>query len=113
MRDPAVYIALLFLVLSIQLLVWVIGRDSLELDWWRTLPFAILLLYGLPLATATGFTVLSVVLYLVISAMVVWSLAGFFYEADCRQRITMILVLPLIGMVALPLGFFLRRVIFN
>lgn len=112
-ERPRRIFRLLFLVLSIQLFVWMIGRDSLELDWWRTLPFAFPLLYGLPIATATGFTLLAVALYFAISGAVVWSLAGFFYEADRRQRIAMVVVLPLVGMAALPLGFYLRRLIFK
>ncbi len=113
MKDPAAYFALAFLVLSIQGLVWGIGRDSLELDWWRTLPLAFLLLYAFPIVTATGLTPLSVGVCLVLSAMLVWSLAGFFYEADRRQRFVMCSVLPFLGMVAFPLGVGLRRTLFG
>jgi hypothetical protein len=40
-------------------------------------------------------------------------MAGFFYETDLRQRVAMAAVLPIFGMAALPLGFFLRRMIFK
>lgn len=113
MKDPAVYFALVFLVLSIQGLVWGIGRHSLELDWWRTLPFAFLLLYALPIAAATGLTPLAVVLCYVISAMLVWTLSGFFYETDRWQRCVMAAVFPVLGMAALPLGVWLRQAAFG
>lgn len=113
MRDPAAYIGLLFLFVSVQTFVWIIGRDSLEHDWWRTTPFAFVLLYALPVITATGVTISAIIVCFLISAILVWIMAGFFYETDLRQRIAMATVLPLFGMVALPLGFFLRRAIFK
>jgi len=113
MRDPATYIALLFLVISIQTFVWIIGRYSLELDWWRTAPIAFVLLYALPVTMALGDPIPAVIVCFAISAILVWALAGFFYEPDLRQRIAMATVLPIFGMVALPLGLFLRRVIFE
>ncbi len=113
MRDPAVYFGLVFLVLSIQGLVWGLGRHSLELDWWRTLPFAFLLLFALPIAAALGLRPLTVGLCYAISTMLVWSLAGFFYEPERWQRLVMSAVLPVLGMVALPLGIWLRKTIFG
>lgn len=113
MRDPAVILALVFLFLAIQTFVWIIGRYSLELDLWRTVPFAFVLLYAMPVLTATGVTLTSIILSFVIPALIVWAMAGFFYEPDLRQRIAMTTVLPVLGMAALPLGFYLRRVIFS
>jgi hypothetical protein len=113
MRDPAVILALVFLFLAIQTFVWIIGRYSLELDLWRTAPFAFVLLYAMPVLTATGVTLTSIILSFAIPALIVWAMAGFFYEPDLRQRIAMSTVLPVLGMIALPLGFYLRRVIFS
>ena len=113
MRDPAFYLGLIFLFFTIQVFVWIIGRFSLELDLWRTAPFAFVLLYAKPVLTATGVTLTSIILSFVIPALIVWAMAGFFYEPDLRQRIAMSTVLPVLGMVALPLGFYLRKVIFS
>lgn len=115
MRDPAAYLALVFLFLTIQGFVWIIGRNSLEHDWWRTAPFAVVLLYALPVvaALAKGSMTTAILVSFAISAILVWTMAGFFYEPDRRQRIAMTLVLPLFGMAAMPLGLALRRVIFD
>ncbi|MEQ1843015.1 MAG: hypothetical protein ABL994_21645, partial [Verrucomicrobiales bacterium] len=78
-------------------------------DWWRTPPFAIVLLVTM----AMGVTLPAVIVCFAISAILVWAMAGYFYEPDLRQRIAMATVLPIFGMVAFPLGLFLRRVIFK
>lgn len=113
MRDPAAYIALLFLLISIQTFVWIIGRHSLELDWWRTAPIAFVLLYALPVTMALSDFFPAIIVCFAISAVLVWALAEFFYEPDLRQRIAMATVLPVLGMIALPLGVFVRRNIFG
>ncbi|HRQ90661.1 MAG TPA: hypothetical protein PLA50_17845 [Bacteroidia bacterium] len=111
--DPALYFGLAFSVLSIQCLVWIIGRYSLELDWWRTLPFAYILNYAFPIVAAKEWTLQAVGVCYVVSAMVVWALSGFLYEPERWQRCVMSAVFPALGIVALPIGVWLRKTVFG
>lgn len=112
-RDPAAYFAVLFLALAFQGVVWLIGRNSLELDWWRTMPFALLLSFAAPVAGLMGFTAAAVAGCLLVSALVVWELARLLYEPQRSQRLAMAAVFPVLGMAAMPVGQLLRQAIFG
>jgi len=112
-RDPAAYVALVFLIISVQGVVWLIGRHSIDLNWWRSLPFSIVLYFASSLMTHAGFPLESLVAGYAASALLIWIFAGFLYEPELRQRILMALLLPLLAFVAVPLGLLARRAVFG
>ncbi|MDA7921459.1 hypothetical protein N9B21_01365 [Verrucomicrobiales bacterium] len=113
-RDPAVYIAFLILIPTIQLLLWGIGRYSLDMEWWKgtSLSVAVLALGGLILPLVENNPKNFIGIYS-LCAIAVWIISNFLYEPDLWQRLVLTLVAPFLGSGAWIAGIAIRKAIFN
>lgn len=113
-RDPASVIALFILIPTVQLLLWGIGRYSLDTEWWKgtclSVVLVVLSMMILPIMdndfkTQIGFYSLC--------ALAVWILSNFLYEPELWQRVVLTLVSPLLGAGAWIAGIAIRMAVFG
>lgn len=113
LRDPASFVALVFLIVAVQAVVWLIGRHSLDLEWWRSLPLTVVLWFASSFIVHGGFSLDAMAGAHAASALLIWILAGYLYEPEFRQRLLLALLLPLLAYLALPLGLLVRKGVFG
>ena len=113
--DPTGYIHLLMLWMAIQLLVWLVGRDSLENDLWRGFALAVMcsivpaMVFAMDSANGTEGMLAAAILL----ALPVWIVSGLLYEPETRQRIILTTVIPAISLLLMPVALWLRAQIFG
>ncbi|MDC0314443.1 hypothetical protein OAL55_04635 [Verrucomicrobiales bacterium] len=78
-----------FTILITQLTVWLIGRNDIDAEWWRAgffgLIASVLLRFVAFSAQANG--VLGIILCLVVTMILLWVLAGYFYQIAGWRRL--------------------------
>lgn len=114
-RDPTAYIHLMLLWTSCQLLVWMVGRDSLETDWWRSLALAAVgtLVPAFAVLLAVSHGTLGLVAAAVVMGLLIWGISGFLYEPEFRQRLLMAIIVPILAILSYPLAVFLRNLLID
>ncbi len=114
-RDPTAYIHLLMLWMAIQLLVWLVGRDSLENDFWRSFALAAMctIVPALVFAMGSADGLKGMLAAAILLALPVWIVSGLLYEPETRQRIILTTVVPAISLLLMPVALWLRSQIFG
>ena len=112
-RDPTAIFYFILLWLGCQLIVWLVGRDSLDNEWWRSGALA-----GLATITPTVVFILVVnegatglVGAAVVLALLTWIVSGLLYEPELRQRILITVLVPALAAGVFPLAVFLRNLL--
>lgn len=113
-RDPALIIALFILIPTIQLLLWGIGRYSLDTEWWKgtCLSAAVLVLCVMipPIVDNNLKTLIGVYS---LCALAVWIISHVLYEPELWQRVLLTLLSPLLGTGAWIAGIAIRKAVFG
>ena len=112
-RDPTAIFYFLLLWLGCQFIIWLVGRDSLDNEWWRSGALA-----GLATIVPTVVYILVVnegiaglVGAAVALALLTWIVSGLLYEPELRQRILISVLVPALAAGVFPLAVFLRNLL--
>lgn len=95
-RSPSTAIYLLMMLVCVQLVVWLVGRDSLDTEWWRSATLAAVSIVITSFVAIFGFYegILGYCAAAGLLALLVWILSGLLYEPEMRQRIIISLSVP-------------------
>jgi hypothetical protein len=112
-RDPTAIFYFILMWLGIQLIVWLVGRDSLDNEWWRSAALAALstvtplvIFVTVENEGAAGFVAAAVLL-----TLLVWIISGFLYEPDLREKVLISVLVPALAAGVFPIAVWLRRLI--
>ena len=112
-RDPTAIFYFVLLWLGCQLIIWLVGRDSLDNEWWRSAALALLatvvptVTYILAVNEGAGGLVAAAVLL----CLLTWIVSGMLYEPELRQRILIAVLVPAVAVGALPIAVWLRNLL--
>jgi len=114
-RDPTAYIHLLMLWMAIQLLIWLVGRDSLENEFWRSFALAVMctIVPAMVFAMGSADGLEGMVAAAILLALPVWIVTGLLYEPETRQRMILSTAIPAISLILMPVSLWLRAQIFG
>lgn len=114
-RDPTTIFHLVMLWASVQLIIWIVGRDSLENDAWRSFALAILTTIVPAMVAAMGSVdgAKGLIAAAILLALPVWIVCGYLYEPETRQRVILTVAVPVASVVLYPVAAFLRGWIFG
>lgn len=96
---------------SVQLIIWLVGRDSLENDAWRSAALALVsvVLPGLLMVFSQSRSAGDLIGGALVIFLIVWIVSGFLYEPELKQRVIITLAVSALAIVMLPLAFWLRN----
>ena len=107
--DPGIYITAAIFVTLTQLLIWSIARYSTDIEIWRCLALCaagIISIIGLSMGGLNG-----LLGGYAAGAFVAFLIAGFLYDFETWQRITVSAVTPILGIISFIAGYWLKGII--
>ena len=110
-NDPAAIFYFLLMWLGSQLIVWLVGKDSLDTDWWRSAALAAIstVVPAMVIIVAANEGVAGLVAAGVLIALVIWIISGMLYEPEFLQRLLISLLIPALAGAAFPFALWLRE----
>lgn len=96
---------------SIQLIIWLAGRDSLENDAWRSAALALVsvVLPGLLVVFTQSASAGNLIGGALVIFLIVWILSGVLYEPELKQRAIITLAVSILAIALMPLALWMRQ----